>query len=105
MDNNTNFCNLYAHLSNFPLTRDITCMDNTKPIYLAVQNNIVLGIFDSVEGAEERINAEIQKDRLNLLLKKGLLKKLLKTKGSKEFKFDDVYVIAEVKSYEIPQLF
>ena len=96
--------NLFAPLSNMPFYFDTELFDmDIQPIYLAIQNNVVLGVFNSRPEADARIQAEIQKDRMNLLLKKGLLKKLLKK--SSDFKFDDIYFVAEVKSYEIPQLF
>lgn len=76
---------------------------NTK-LYLAIQNKRVLGSFDTLEEAQDRINQEISKDRIALLLKKSLLKKLVK-KAKENDLYTDIYIISEVISSEIPQLF
>lgn len=70
--------------------------------FLALQNNRVLGLFDSYEEACARCNDEIQRDRISLLLKRRLLKKFLKKHDSF---ITDYYIVAEVKNYEIPKLF
>lgn len=47
-------------------------------IYLAIQNSLILGAFETLEAAEARCKEEIKKDSLELLLKKKLIKKVLK---------------------------
>lgn len=74
------------------------------PLYLAIQNKRVLGSFDTREEASERINQEISKDRIALLLKKSLLKKFVKKAQAGDL-YTDIYIIAEVLESEIPQLF
>lgn len=47
-------------------------------LYLAIQNSLILGAFETMEAAEARCKEEIKKDSLELLLKKKLIKKVLK---------------------------
>lgn len=47
-------------------------------LYLAIQNSLILGAFDTEESAEARCKEEIKKDSLELLLKKKVIKKILK---------------------------
>lgn len=47
-------------------------------IYLAIQNSLILGAFETAEQAEARCLEEIEKDKLELLLKKKVIKKILK---------------------------
>lgn len=47
-------------------------------IYLAIQNSLILGAFETPEAAEARCKEEIKKDSLELLMKKKLIKKVLK---------------------------
>ena len=79
-------------------------MKQVTKLYLAIQNKRVLGSFDTLEEAQDRINQEISKDRIALLLKKSLLKKLVK-KAKENDLYTDIYIISEVISSEIPQLF
>lgn len=52
---------------------------NPEKKYLAIQNRLVLGCYDTQAEAEVRCSEEIQKDRIQLLLKHRLLKKILKS--------------------------
>lgn len=47
-------------------------------LYLAIQNSLILGAFETSEEAEARCREEIKKDSLELFLKKKLIKKVLK---------------------------
>lgn len=82
---------IYNHISSDPEKK-----------YLAIQNRLVLGCFDTQLEAEARCSEEIQKDRVKLLLKHRLLKKLLKKHNGY---MTDYYLVCEVKNYEIPKLF
>ena len=75
---------------------------NPDAKYLAIQNKLVLGCYDTYEQAEARIKTEIERDRLKILLKHKLLKKILKKHNGF---LTDYYLITEVKAYEIPKLF
>ena len=70
-------------------------IDNTtkKGTFVVFQNNRVVGVADSLEQARLIKEDEIKKDQLQLLLKKRILKKLLKSgKGL----ITDQYFICEV---------
>lgn len=47
-------------------------------MYIASQNSLILGSFDTEELATNRCLEEIKRDDLQLVLKKKLLKKVLK---------------------------
>lgn len=47
-------------------------------LYLAIQNSLILGAFETQEAAVARCKEEIKKDSLELLMKKKLIKKVLK---------------------------
>lgn len=47
-------------------------------MYIASQNSLILGSFDTEELATKRCLEEIKRDDLQLVLKKKLLKKVLK---------------------------
>lgn len=47
-------------------------------LYLAIQNSLILGAFETPQAAEARCKEEIKKDSLELLMKKKLIKKVLK---------------------------
>lgn len=59
--------------------------------YIACQNSVILGIFDSIDEAEACINQEKQRDFLSVVAKKALLKKLQK-KGS-NIALHDYYIL------------
>lgn len=63
--------------------------------FIACQNNRVLGFYETKEAADSAIENEKLRDRLQLLLKRRLLKKLLKS-GTDVF--TDIYYVAEVVS-------
>lgn len=61
--------------------------------YMAIQDKDVLGIYDSLDAARQRIQEEQRRDELQLVLKKKLLKKLIR---SGEVRIHD-YLVAEIK--------
>lgn len=68
--------------------------DVTVGSYIVLQNDKVIAFCESYEEAEEIRNKEIVRDQLQLILKKRLLKKLLRSGKGLE---TDQYIIAEVK--------
>ena len=70
-------------------------IDNTtkKGAFVVFQNNRIVGVADSLEEARIIKEDEIQKDKLQLLLKKRILKKLLR---SGKALVTDQYFICEV---------
>lgn len=64
--------------------------------YAAVQNGVILDIFDTCEKAEARVREEIKRDWIEIILKKKL-RKLLKKKDSIALHDYRVIVIAALK--------
>lgn len=65
-------------------------------IFAAVQNGVILDVFDNYDEAKVRINEEIRKDWLDILLKKKL-RKVLKKNGSVSLHRYQVYIIESVE--------
>lgn len=61
--------------------------------FVAIQDEKVLGIFDSFESAKNRVEEEKRRDEFALVLKRKLLKKLIK---SGNVRIHDYY-ISEIK--------
>lgn len=64
-------------------------------IYAAVQNGIVLDVFDTYDEAKDRVNEEIQRDHLSILFKRKL-RKLLKKSGNVALHQYSIFKIEEV---------
>lgn len=67
-----------------------------KNLYAAVQNGIILSIHESEEEARTRVNEEIKKDWLSILLKRKL-RKLLRKSGNIALHTYTILTISEVK--------
>lgn len=67
-----------------------------KNLYAAVQNGVILSIHESEEEARTRVNEEIKKDWLSILLKRKL-RKLLRKSGNIALHTYTILTIAEVK--------
>lgn len=65
-------------------------------LYAAVQNGVILDIFESEKEATVRVDEEIRKDWLSIIVKKSL-RKLLKKNGNVSLHRYSILVIDEVK--------
>lgn len=65
-------------------------------LYAAVQNGVILDIFESEKEATVRVDEEIRKDWLSIIVKKSL-RKLLKKNGNVALHRYSILVIDEVK--------
>lgn len=65
-------------------------------LYAAVQNGVILDIFESEKEATVRVDDEIRKDWLSIIVKKSL-RKLLKKNGNVALHRYSILVIDEVK--------
>lgn len=62
--------------------------------YMACQNDYILGFYDTVDEAQARISDEMERDKLELLLKRRVLRRLLK---KHQPIINNNYFVAEVK--------
>lgn len=76
-----------------PAKMDITSGFESDKVFIACQDKKVLGAYASKEEAMKRIEEEKERDKLELLLKRSLLKKLLKSGKSLTTNY---YYVAEV---------
>lgn len=67
----------------------------SKTVYAAVQNGVILSVFDTKEEARARVDDEIKKDWLSIMLKRKL-RKLLKKTGNVALHTYSVITISEV---------
>ena len=65
-------------------------------LYAAVQNGVILDIFETEKEATVRVDEEIRKDWLSIIVKKSL-RKLLKKNGNVSLHRYSILVIDEVK--------
>lgn len=65
-------------------------------VFAAVQNGVILDVFDSEEKALDRVREEIERDRLSILFKRKL-RKLLKKSGNVALHTYSVMIVSEVK--------
>ena len=68
----------------------------SNPVYAACQNGVILHIYDSYEQARDRVNEEVRKDWLSIMLKRKL-RKLLRNSGDVALHRYTVLTITEVK--------
>lgn len=63
-------------------------------IFAAVQNGVVLDVFDTYDEAYDRVKEEIERDRLSILFKRKL-RKLLKRSGNVALHQYSIFKITE----------
>lgn len=68
-------------------------------MYLAIQDNKILGVYKTRAEAEVRVRSEIENDKLKHILKRTVAKKILAGKA-KIPAFEDRYVILNVVESE-----